>query len=72
MAVTVVVNGRREEVEGPVGILSLLEDKRIRPEVSSVALNRSLLKREQLADAVASDGDTVEIMIQLAGGSDER
>ena len=70
MAVMVFINGKRESVEGPVAIPELLESMRIRPEVSTVALNRTFLKREEIAGAVAEDGDTVEIMIQVAGGTD--
>jgi thiamine biosynthesis protein ThiS len=70
MAVEVFINGKREEVEGPMTVGALLESKRIRPEVVSVAFNREMLKRDQIAEKVADDGDVVEIMIQLAGGSD--
>lgn len=70
MVVKVFINGKREDVEAPIAISTLLANKQIRPEVSTVALNRTLLKREEIAEAVARDGDTVEIMIQLAGGTD--
>jgi thiamine biosynthesis protein ThiS len=70
MAVTVFINGRREDVEGPVSLGELLEHKRIRPEVCVVTLNRERVQRDALAQTSAQDNDTVEIMIQLAGGSD--
>lgn len=69
MAVQVFINGKRDEAEAPIKILALLEQKRIRPEVASISVNRKFLKRDELADVIAQDGDTVEIMIQLAGGS---
>jgi thiamine biosynthesis protein ThiS len=69
MPVTVSINGKREDVEGPVSIADLLEAKRIRPEVTVIALNRERVAYGALADTVAGDGDLVEIMIQLAGGS---
>ncbi len=70
MAVTVSINGKREEVEGPVSVAELLESKRIRPQVAVIAVNRERISREALPDTVANDGDLVEIMIQLAGGGD--
>lgn len=69
MAIEVFVNGKRREVEGPTSIAALFGDLRIRPEVATVALNKTFLKRDQLEETVAQEGDTVEIMIQLAGGS---
>lgn len=70
MAVEVFINGKRDEVDAPVTISALLESKRLKPEVVSVAHNRVMLKRDAFGDTVAGDGDVVEIMIQLAGGSD--
>lgn len=69
MPVTVSINGRREDVEAPISIAELLEAKRIRPEVAVIALNRERVASGALADTVAGEGDLVEIMIQLAGGS---
>ena len=70
MAVTVSINGKREEVEAPVNVAELLETNKIRPQVAVVAVNRERVSRDALATTVANDGDVVEIMIQLAGGSD--
>lgn len=68
MTVNVSINGKREEFEAPVNLSELLESKKIRPTVAIVALNRTRVAREALADTVATDGDVVEVMIQLAGG----
>jgi thiamine biosynthesis protein ThiS len=70
MAVTVSVNGKREELEAPVNVAELLESKKIRPQIAVVAVNRERVSRDDLGTTVANDGDLVEIMIQLAGGSD--
>lgn len=70
MAIDVFINGKRDQLDGPLGLAELLESKKIRPEVSTVMLNREAVRRENLASTTASDGDVVEIMIQLAGGSD--
>jgi len=68
MAVSVSINGKREEVEGPIGLIELLESKRIRPEVAFIAVNRERVLSAALSQTVVNDGDFVEIMIQLAGG----
>lgn len=68
MAAVVFINGKRDEIETPANLASFLEGKRIRPEVATIMLNGSAVKRDALADTTAQDGDTVEIMIQLAGG----
>lgn len=70
MAVTVSINGKREEIEAPVNVAELLEEKKIRPQVAVIAVNRNRIASEDLAATVANDGDVIEIMIQLAGGSD--
>lgn len=70
MAVTVSINGKREELEGPLNLAELLETKRIRPHVAVIALNRDRVSHDALGATIADDGDVVEIMIQLAGGGD--
>lgn len=63
-----IINGRRDTAEGPISLVDLLSAKNIRPEVSSVSVNRGFVKRQDFAETTVVDGDTVEIMIQLAGG----
>ena len=70
MAVAVSINGKRKEVDGPISVSELLEAEKIRPQVAVIAVNRERVSRDALADTVVDDGDLVEIIIQLAGGSD--
>lgn len=70
MSVTISINGKREELEAPINLAELLESKRIRPQVTVIAVNRERVAHDELAATIANDGDLVEIMIQLAGGSD--
>lgn len=69
MAVTLSTNGRKEEIEAGQSLAAVLEGKRVRPEVSVVYLNKVRIERDALATTEVADGDTVEIIIQLAGGS---
>lgn len=70
MAVTLSINGKRHEVEGGQTLSQILEEKKVRPEVSVVYLNKQRIERTELGATTAADGDTVEVIIQLAGGSD--
>lgn len=69
MSATLSVNGRREEIEAGVTLEAILESRRIRPTVAVVLLNRERMSKDSLAEKVVTDGDSVEIIIQLAGGS---
>lgn len=69
MAVKVFINGRPSEAEAPVALLDLLATLKIRPEVVSVAVNRQMLRRDDFEAKTLADGDEVEIMLHLAGGS---
>jgi thiamine biosynthesis protein ThiS len=69
MAATLSVNGKREEIEAGVTLEAILESKRIRPTVAVVLLNRARITKDSLAEKIVTDGDSVEIVIQLAGGS---
>lgn len=69
MAVTLSTNGRKEEIEAGQSLASVLEAKRVRPEVSVVYLNRERIEHDALASTQVTDGDLVEVIIQLAGGS---
>jgi thiamine biosynthesis protein ThiS len=69
MSATLSVNGKREEIEAGVTLEAILESKRIRPTVAVVLLNRERITKDSLAEKIVTDGDSVEIVIQLAGGS---
>jgi sulfur carrier protein len=69
MALKVFVNGRPEEAEAPTTLTDLLEGLKIRPEVITLAVNKSIVKRADYPGLVLNDGDEVEIMLHLAGGA---
>lgn len=72
MAVKVYINGKRDEVEGPVTVTELLAAKKLRPQVVTVAVNRAMLAATAFDATMLSDDDEVEIMLHMAGGSDGR
>lgn len=69
MAVKVFINGRPSEAAAPVALLDLLAELKIRPEVVSVAVNKTMLKRTEFEGVTLGDDDQVEIMLHLAGGA---
>lgn len=69
MAVKLFINGRPSEAEGPVALLDLLAELKIRPEVISVAINKAIVRRADFDGLTVNDGDEVEIMLHLAGGA---
>lgn len=70
MAVTLSVNGKKSEIEPGQTLAEILEAAKVRPTISVVFLNKARIDRTALADHTVADGDTVEVVIQLAGGSD--
>lgn len=67
--VKLTVNGDpMEAVEGTT-IAQLVEQLRMKPELVVVELNLNILRRDQLALAALKEGDQVEIVHFVGGGS---
>lgn len=69
MAVKVFINGRPSEADAPVALLDLLAELKIRPEVISAAVNKTIVRRADFDGLTLDDGDELEIMLHLAGGA---
>ena len=65
---TVQVNGQAREIPEGCTVSRLLETLQIAPERVVVELNLTILKRGELAGAVLSAGDQVEIVHFVGGG----
>jgi sulfur carrier protein len=61
------VNGEIRCWDSPVTVLALVEALGIRPEGVVVERNLTIVPREQMADEMIEDGDSIEI-IRLVGG----
>ncbi len=66
--VTLTVNGRRQELEGPVRLTNYLESLGVRLKVIAVAHNGTVLRRDDFASVTLQDGDVVEIVRPVGGG----
>ena len=65
------VNGEKRSVAEETTVSQLLETLRIAPERVVVELNLTILKRAQHQSAVLQEGDHVEIVHFVGGGSRE-
>ena len=65
----VLINGEERELPEGTTVSQMLEALKIQPERVVVEVNLTILKRAQLAAATLREGDTVEIVQFVGGGS---
>jgi sulfur carrier protein len=65
----VMVNGRSIEVQEGLTLADLLAQLGVRREFTAVALNREIARRASHATTVLREGDRLEIVHPMAGGS---
>ena len=65
----IVVNGKPMEVAGPLTIDGLLAHLGVKREFTAVAVNREVAPRSAYASTTLSEGDRVEIVRPMGGGS---
>ena len=65
------VNGKIRPGREGLTVTALLGDLKIHPQRVAVQLNGEILRREQFPEVVLKDGDTVEIITFMAGGTGE-
>ena len=66
---TVTVNGKPMELPEGLSIEDLLTRLKVRREFTAVALNREVTQRASYAETRLADGDKVEIVHPMGGGS---
>ena len=62
------VNGKNVELEGPTPLLEYLEKLGVNPRAVAVELNGEILERAAYAGATLREGDRVEIVRMVGGG----
>jgi thiamine biosynthesis protein ThiS len=65
------VNGKMQQGREGLSVTALLDDLKIHPQRVAVQLNGTILKRERFPEVVLKDGDTIEIITFMAGGTGE-
>jgi thiamine biosynthesis protein ThiS len=65
----VIVNGQDREVSDGAVVAELISLLDLKPERVAVELNRKILRRVDWASTTLSDGDKVEIVHFVGGGS---
>ena len=65
----VVVNGDQKEVKEDVTIAELITDLDLKPERVAIEVNRRILSRSQWPTMQLADGDKIEIVHFVGGGT---
>ena len=63
------VNGKRVELDAPLGLLAYLERLGVNPRTVAVEHNGTIVERDGYGDVVLREGDTVEIVRMVGGGA---
>ncbi len=66
--ITITLNGRRRELDGPKTVAALVDSMGLAPRQVAVALNGEVVPRGDWAATEIADGDTVEIVRAVGGG----
>ena len=66
---TIRLNGEPFELPGPVSISALLAELNIDPRIVAVEHNIVVIKRQQYASTMIGEGDEVEIVRFVGGGT---
>ena len=64
----IMVNGEPRRVPGPATAADLLRQLGLDPRTVVVELNREIVRRPHLNEAVLADGDSVELVHFVGGG----
>ena len=67
---TIQVNGEPFQTEIPISVTTLLKEARVdAPEYVTVQLNQQFIRRDDFDTTVLSDGDVVDFLYYMGGGS---
>jgi sulfur carrier protein len=64
----VTINGKPEEVAGGT-VLEVLKTKDVEPQMVAVELNAKILGKDELGSTPLKEGDTLEILFYMGGGT---
>ena len=65
----VTINGKADELQDQTSVADILISRKIRPEMVSVELNGEILHRSKFGVTKMSEGDKMEFLYYMGGGS---
>lgn len=68
MAITVLLNGKKEEIKDGIKVSDLLAAKNIRPEVVTIELNETILDKSKYGETLLRQNDKIELVYYMGGG----
>ena len=67
---TITVNGEKQEVTLPITVSGLIKQSNVaQPEMVSVQVNEEFVDREEFDTTTINEGDTVDFLYFMGGGS---
>jgi sulfur carrier protein len=66
--VTLTVNGKQREIDGPMALIEFLVANKIEPRLIVIEYNGEIIKRERWDEIALKAGDKLEIVHMVAGG----
>jgi sulfur carrier protein len=67
--ITLQVNGKQVELEAPTPLVLYIEKLGVNPRAVAVEHNGEIIQRDRFASVVLQEGDRVEIVRMVGGGS---
>lgn len=67
--INITLNAKKETLERNMSMSDFLKFKKIRPEVVTVELNDNIIDRKKLATTRIKEGDRLEFVYFMGGGS---
>lgn len=68
MSVSIILNGKKEQVKDGSSVLELLNAKNIRPEVVTVEHNDAILEKAKYKETFLKESDKIEFVYYMGGG----
>ena len=66
--ITLTVNGKERQLDGPMNLMSFLDANKIEPRLIVIEYNGEIIKRERWNKTTLNAGDKLEIVHMVAGG----
>ncbi len=67
--VTLTINGRRRELDGPTPLVDVLRSLGVDLQFIAVAYNGEVIDKERFSSIVLDEGDQVEVVRPVGGGA---